>query len=899
MNNISKLRLLNNLGISELADKCKVTSSYITKLEKGNAKISPTMMKKLKNVFNCSELEILSNESDIDIEGNDVTFANNKNISIHRWYPYIEGFSQGFVDEILDKFPEDTLVYDPFNGSGTTTLVCSYRGVKSIGTEVNPLMRFVANTKVNTVKSILENNKIDLIEKFISTIDTNIENIEIDINKYINSCYINSDFFAEDILKQIAMIKRYIIDIEDKDIADIGRLALAAICVECSNMIRSVDLRRRKGKEFDRIPKNVLERFKDQLILMKNDINQYSSNKIESMSIIGNNAKNTNQDYKGKVDLIITSPPYVNGTNYFRNTKLELWILDFIKKESDLKDLRGDAMTAGINNVSNRKDDIIKFDFVEKYALQLDDLSPDKRIPKLIRAYFSDIDSVFKNFYNILKQNGIIYFDIGDSQYYNVHIPVDIIIQKIAEINGFNTKLVNIARNRRSKNGMLLTQKVIVFEKVAKKNTEDSVFVSVTGNINEKTKKFYDKAMSFMKDLPYMKEPYNKRNWGSEWHSLCSYHGKLKPAIAHWLVKYFTKEGDIIIDPLSGVGTIPFESCMQGRIGIGNDLSKLAYVVSKSKVNRPNREDVDICIDELEKYINKNKVSYDEKDMPYKDFGFNKNVPEYFHKDTYEELLVARKYFIEKKELTPSECVVLSSLLHVLHGNRPYALSRNSHPLTPYAPTGEFKYKNVINHIKNKVDLIYKKIKDLDNENLQLQLDEVAMTLCEDISKEMNKCTDNEDSWRQYVKGKVILGDALKLDQHIDIKADAVICSPPFAASIKFYVQNWMRLWFAGWEPQDFKDAEAVFLESLQKKDIEIYDKFFSMCSNILKKDGKVILHLGKSDKCNMAKELSRIADPYFYTVLSADEDVCNIEKHGIKDKGATTHHQYLFLQKR
>ena len=87
--------------------------------------------------------------------------------------------------------------------------------------------------------------------------------------------------------------------------------------------------------------------------------------------------------------------------------------------------------------------------------------------------------------------------------------------------------------------------------------------------------------------------------------------------------------------------------------------------------------------------------------------------------------------------------------------------------------------------------------------------------------------------------------------------------------------------------------------ESLQKNSLEIYDQFFKMCSNILKDNGKVILHLGKSDKCNMAEELSKIADPYFYTVLSADEDVSNIEKHGIKDKGATTHHQYLFLQKR
>lgn len=88
---------------------------------------------------------------------------------------------------------------------------------------------------------------------------------------------------------------------------------------------------------------------------------------------------------------------------------------------------------------------------------------------------------------------------------------------------------------------------------------------------------FRKKAEEFVSDLPYKKPPYGNRNWGHPWHSLCSYHGKLKPAIAHWLVSDFTKEGDVVLDPLCGVGTIPFEACLQGRIGIGNDLSELAY----------------------------------------------------------------------------------------------------------------------------------------------------------------------------------------------------------------------------------------------------------------------------------------------------------------------------------
>jgi hypothetical protein len=43
---------------------------------------------------------------------------------------------------------------------------------------------------------------------------------------------------------------------------------------------------------------------------------------------------------------------------------------------------------------------------------------------------------------------------------------------------------------------------------------------------------------------------------------------------------------------------------------------------------------------------------------------------------------------------------VFASLLHVLHGNRPYALSRRSHPLTPYAPTGPVEYKSLLRKLE-------------------------------------------------------------------------------------------------------------------------------------------------------------------------------------------------------
>ena len=70
------------------------------------------------------------------------------------------------------------------------------------------------------------------------------------------------------------------------------------------------------------------------------------------------------------------------------------------------------------------------------------------------------------------------------------------------------------------------------------------------------------------------------------------------------------------------------------------------------------------------------------------------------------------------------------------------------------------------------------------------------------------------------------------------------------------------------------------------------------MCDDVLNDNGKVILHLGKTKITDMGVELSKRAESWFDLVYLAGEDVRAIEKHGIKDKGVTVEHQYLFLQK-
>ena len=53
--------------------------------------------------------------------------------------------------------------------------------------------------------------------------------------------------------------------------------------------------------------------------------------------LILSNAKNIGRVNELKISAIITSPPYLNGTNYFRNTKIELWFLRYLQYENDLR----------------------------------------------------------------------------------------------------------------------------------------------------------------------------------------------------------------------------------------------------------------------------------------------------------------------------------------------------------------------------------------------------------------------------------------------------------------------------------------------------------------------------------------------------------------------------------
>lgn len=66
------------------------------------------------------------------------------------WYPYYAGFTERFVDAVIDDYlPGAESVVDPWSGAGTTTVACRRRGIESQGVDINPVATVMARARLN------------------------------------------------------------------------------------------------------------------------------------------------------------------------------------------------------------------------------------------------------------------------------------------------------------------------------------------------------------------------------------------------------------------------------------------------------------------------------------------------------------------------------------------------------------------------------------------------------------------------------------------------------------------------------------------------------------------------------------------------------------------------------
>lgn len=355
---------------------------------------------------------------------------------------------------------DSDLVLDPFVGCGTTLVETTLAGINAIGIDINPFLCFIARVKSNF--------SLDL-EKLKHSID--VVTNEFSSGKMLNQkdgqlspLFKDKPYFSPKILAKIIRLKNRISELDDGEIKDIFNLGLASILLKVSNLRRGPDLAYRKVK-LDDAP--VFHIFKKKMMEIYSDLASIKKSKLGHAEVYQCDAKKLDFPNKVEIDFVITSPPYLNGTNYVRNTKLELWILDFISQQREIRHLRELSITAGICDVyATAKSIKTKFSSVERIVAELKGKTYDRRIPMMIAKYFDDIYQVLSNIHNILKMGKNCIWVVGDSLFSNIYVPTDVITAEIGTEVGFKIEENRVVRKRRSRNGFKLHESVLIMKKV-------------------------------------------------------------------------------------------------------------------------------------------------------------------------------------------------------------------------------------------------------------------------------------------------------------------------------------------------------------------------------------------------------------------------------------------------
>lgn len=414
-----------------------------------------------------------------------MVFGKNKDVLVHRWYPFVEGYSKEFIEDILQELPfTPQCALEPFCGSGTTPVELQNHSIKCYSFEVSPFMHLLAKVKLE--RTYDEATLIRFRNKVADSLARPMPDIRKKELVPFGDTLVRKDGmkkwnFHDSSLDGILDIRYAIrIEVDDDRYSKLFTIALSSIILQASNLFRNGKcLSYKKGWETRIISRDEIHRlFLNQLdTVIYEDVKTLSSQRARvcnaDLCCFGDVRKSIENVEDDSLDLIITSPPYLNSRDYTDIYMLELKVLQLVNSHEDLQKLRKSTLRS---HVQVKYGDMRPIDNLRLCECLYDMRKSDQKswnsdIPNMICGYFEDMQQLFTAFSKKMRKGGVIYFNVANSAYFGVEVPVDLIISDIAENCGLKVREIRKARDiktspQQSKAlGKKLHESVIVIDK--------------------------------------------------------------------------------------------------------------------------------------------------------------------------------------------------------------------------------------------------------------------------------------------------------------------------------------------------------------------------------------------------------------------------------------------------
>jgi len=395
-------------------------------------------------------------------------------------------------------------ILDPFCGSGTVLLEGALQGCRTYGAEINPIARMISQIKMTPIDpSILQERLVRILAQVRKGGRPRPEVPE------------GLDFwFTEEVITQLAslrqQLKSYRPSTDDNEIllrnffwvcfsSLIRRKSLADPRVsppvrlkpeKFSNnparhqhTLRLVEQKRRADvfDVFETVCKENIERtrhlfdyFQNSDLASSGRIIWDDARAIRKSSVLERGVINHSAVTKfpsSSVDLVLTSPPYIDAQKYTRSLSLEMYWLEHWRGREDraIYDQRvlgnGRVSTKGMLLNGNAPP------ILRKELLRIAD--SDRKRAAIVEAFFEGMLSVIKECHRVLKIGGHMILIVGNNKIFGKEIPTHRIMMRLLSQVGFTRELViyddiktwGLMRERNSTADIITREWILIFRR--------------------------------------------------------------------------------------------------------------------------------------------------------------------------------------------------------------------------------------------------------------------------------------------------------------------------------------------------------------------------------------------------------------------------------------------------
>ncbi|WP_219807462.1 hypothetical protein [Streptomyces sp. SM14] len=340
----------------------------------------------------------------------------------------------------LECQPAGSKILDPMCGSGTVLRTALAAGHRAIGVDTDPLAVLMASVWSRSTS----------YQGLAAAAESVIARSRMLHAKHIELPWIDEDeetgqfisfWFAESQRQELRKIA-YVLNKESSAFADPLRLALSRIIItkdRGASLARDVSHSRphRVGATNDF---SVTEGFVKAALQIERRL---STSVPDSASVSLGDARRLDGVADGSVDLVVTSPPYLNAIDYLRGHRLALVWLGY--KIGDLRKIRGSSV--GAEKCLRDQDEALG-----PLVLETEVESLSTRMQGILYRYAKDMLDISSELRRVLKSKAPAVLVVGNSTVRGTFVDNASVARRAAESVGFSTAEITereLPNNRR------------------------------------------------------------------------------------------------------------------------------------------------------------------------------------------------------------------------------------------------------------------------------------------------------------------------------------------------------------------------------------------------------------------------------------------------------------------